>query len=454
MCPIPKLDLPLTFRRELAQQVLDLVAAGESCALVGIGSVGKSNLLRFLARDDVREHYLGSDAQEFLPIYVDANKALRRSSWGLWELFLHQLVVALTERGIDEKISGQIDDLHKRATQRETRFLALRYLDRALALLCGQLGYRPVFFLDELDSLAPDLNASAYAGLRALRDDHKYRVMYVLATRRPLEFFSADPADTEALGDLIAMNTLWMGPYNREDAEFMLHRLQARYGTSLSSDRAKEVVRISGGHPGLLRAVFRVANDASMNESPDYLVNRGVHSECAAIWRSLTAQERRTLDRIASGLAVGSQSREAMRNLTLKGLIGGAWAARGNVFSSLFLDYVRQIKPFAGNRVQVDPGRQIVTVDGCEIADLTGLEFKLVQCLAERRGDVVSRDDLAAHLYPDDMRDGGNISDQAIDAVVKRARATIEPVPGEHQLIVTVRGRGFKLDDGQADDAE
>lgn len=143
-----------------------------------------------------------------------------------------------------------------------------------------------------------------------------------------------------------------------------------------------------------------------------------------------------------------------MRNLTLKGLIGGAWAARGNVFSSLFLDYVRQIKPFAGNRVQVDPGRQIVTVDGCEIADLTGLEFKLVQCLAERRGDVVSRDDLAAHLYPDDMRDGGNISDQAIDAVVKRARATIEPVPGEHQLIVTVRGRGFKLDDGQADDAE
>jgi DNA-binding winged helix-turn-helix (wHTH) protein len=444
----------LHFREAIATHLFDLLAAGESCTILGIGSVGKSNLLRFLARDDVRRHYLGDEADEFLIIYVDANKVLQRSAWGLWEVLLHQLVTTLTERGIDKEVIGQVEELHERGSRRKRRFLALRYLDRALALICGQRGYRVAFLLDDLDSLAADLDPSAYAGLRALRDDHKYRLTYVVATRTPLALLCEDPAEIEALADLVNINSLWLGPYDADDAQFMLHRLEARYGRSLPAERGEQVLRVSGGHSGLLRAAFRLALDASPDKPLAYLADRGVCNECYAVWRSLSPQEQGALDRLAAGLPLANEPQEVVRQLKSKGMLGGAWADEGVIFTPLFADFVRQMHPFSGQRVTVDPGRHCVTVDGREIGDLTDLEFRVVACLAEHRGEILSRDALAELLYPNEMGAGGDVSNDRIDAAVKRARAKIEPVPGEHQLIVAVRGVGYKLDDGEVDDAQ
>ena len=47
--------LPVSYQRRDAAYIYETLLAGESCALVGSGSIGKSNLLHFLARQDVKQ---------------------------------------------------------------------------------------------------------------------------------------------------------------------------------------------------------------------------------------------------------------------------------------------------------------------------------------------------------------------------------------------------------------
>lgn len=131
-------------------------------SMVGIGSVGKSNLLRFLQRDDVLREYLGAGWDDYLFVYVDINKLLRQSRWGLFELMLHQLFIELSNRGTEDVVIKAIDDLHGRAVTTETRFFALRYLDRAIGIVCNQLKLKLVFLTMNLMSYAVPSRPGAF----------------------------------------------------------------------------------------------------------------------------------------------------------------------------------------------------------------------------------------------------------------------------------------------------
>jgi hypothetical protein len=45
---------PLDYRQEEVGRIMHRWNAGESCSLVGVGSVGKSNLMQHLANPEVR----------------------------------------------------------------------------------------------------------------------------------------------------------------------------------------------------------------------------------------------------------------------------------------------------------------------------------------------------------------------------------------------------------------
>jgi DNA-binding response OmpR family regulator len=49
-----------------------------------------------------------------------------------------------------------------------------------------------------------------------------------------------------------------------------------------------------------------------------------------------------------------------------------------------------------------------------------------------------------AAVWPDDQADG--ISDEAIDALVRRIRLRLREVDPDREYVVTVRGYGFKLE--------
>ncbi len=73
---------------------------------------------------------------------------------------------------------------------------------------------------------------------------------------------------------------------------------------------------------------------------------------------------------------------------------------------------------------------------------LTGSEAALLGLLAERAGEVLSREDIAAALRMDET------GERAIDVAVTRLRRKIENDPREPRFLHTVRGRGYVLRPG------
>lgn len=439
--------LPVTYRASEVEQILAALRAGDSCSVVGIGSVGKSNLMRFLQREDVHRAYLDDDGDQYLFVYVDVNKLLKQSFWGLLELMLHQLMLELANRDADQTILQTIDELHRRATAAKTQHLALRYLDRAIGVACNQLDWRLVFLIDEFDELCRTMPPRSFAALRALRDDYKYRLMYVVATRLELKRLRAERLEIEPFEELFSSHTIWLGPYVEDDARLMLRRLAARHSVNLDQKTENEVLSVTGRHPGLMREAYHTVREQSSLFETLVRNSRG-RDECQRIWFSLSPEEQQAMVDLANNVAAPASQDNTLERLRRKGLVSGPPGDKGQIFSPLFAEYIQRQHPTVGERIYVDHERHTVWVNGYEIGGLTPLEYNLIRYLEKKRGQVCSRDELVQVLYPEDAGfDGEGVTDTRLDSVVKRLRKRIEPKPKEPRYIVTLRGHGFRLVD-------
>ena len=101
--------------------------------------------------------------------------------------------------------------------------------------------------------------------------------------------------------------------------------------------------------------------------------------------------------------------------------------------------------------IRVDSATRQVFIDGkLLLPPLSVKQFDLLWYLYQNRGRVVSKDELATHIWAEV---GGDVFDASIDRMVSRVRNRIEPASetaGESQsrFIVTVRGFGYQLTDG------
>ena len=89
--------------------------------------------------------------------------------------------------------------------------------------------------------------------------------------------------------------------------------------------------------------------------------------------------------------------------------------------------------------INMDLGSKRVMVDGLEL-DLTALEFKVLEYLMLRADNVVSKSELAEHLYEDDAERDSNV----LEVIIGRLRKKLDP---ERELnpIETIRGQGYRF---------
>lgn len=99
-----------------------------------------------------------------------------------------------------------------------------------------------------------------------------------------------------------------------------------------------------------------------------------------------------------------------------------------------------------GNRrLQLDERSRRVWVRGSELLPpLSAAQFKLLYCLYEQSGQVVPRDELVRRTW--DAEESAGVSEQALDALIRRLRDRLLEFDDAHQYIVTVRGHGTRLD--------
>ena len=74
--------------------------------------------------------------------------------------------------------------------------------------------------------------------------------------------------------------------------------------------------------------------------------------------------------------------------------------------------------------------------------DLSNIEFKLLTAFIQRRGAVLSRDQLLTAAWGHDV----HVTDRAVDNHVVGLRRKIEPNPTDPRFIVSVRGMGYRFD--------
>jgi pSer/pThr/pTyr-binding forkhead associated (FHA) protein len=91
--------------------------------------------------------------------------------------------------------------------------------------------------------------------------------------------------------------------------------------------------------------------------------------------------------------------------------------------------------------LDLDASAGIVRVNR-RVVNLSPKEFALLMHLYERRGKVCSKDEIGKAVWPE-YQEG--IYDYQIENLVRRLRARLEPDPSNAQLLITVRGLGYKL---------
>jgi len=89
--------------------------------------------------------------------------------------------------------------------------------------------------------------------------------------------------------------------------------------------------------------------------------------------------------------------------------------------------------------ISINLSAQKVLLAGTEV-ELTSYEYKLLEHLARNRTRVLSKDELASHLYPHEEERDSNV----IEVLIGRLRRKLDP-DGSRRPLETVRGRGYRF---------
>jgi pSer/pThr/pTyr-binding forkhead associated (FHA) protein len=101
-------------------------------------------------------------------------------------------------------------------------------------------------------------------------------------------------------------------------------------------------------------------------------------------------------------------------------------------------------------RLRLDVRSRRVWVDEKLIdPPLSALQFHVLRVLSENQGQVVDRQQLVDSAWGEEQAVG--VSDQALDALLRRLRDRIAAIDPSHPYIITVRGHGIRLENPPQD---
>jgi hypothetical protein len=456
----PNRSYPLSFRQVEVARVMQVLRAGDSCSLIGVSGMGKSNLFRFLCHPSVGEHFLEQEWVNFLILQVDIHALAEVNEAAIYDLFFERLILAMEAQKVERGLIDQIAALHKEAEPQQDRLIWLKYFSRALRTCARIRPFRFVFMLDQFDELYRTLEPRFFVNLRALRDEHKDRLTFIIFSRDELPAIRDTP-ELDEFNELVRAHSIGIGPYLPADARLELEHIARRYGQVLTPEFSEHLFSLTGGHPGLLRACYLSSLPAQIADSPqatrtgannstamlEFLEYAEVLTECKKLQESLREDELKGLRTLLQtpGAASGP---DVIRRLRMKGILNQA----DQVFSPLFKEYLartftaRQIETrLQAGPIRIDTSGE-VWVGAVKVeSQLTGGEMRLLTYLCSRPNQLCSKDEVIINAYPEKFAQGETVSDEAINQLVKRLRQRIEDNPGEPKFILTVRGKGYML---------
>ncbi len=100
-------------------------------------------------------------------------------------------------------------------------------------------------------------------------------------------------------------------------------------------------------------------------------------------------------------------------------------------------------------RLKLDPASRRVWILDQELdPPLSISQFSLLQALYQRTGEVISRGEMVAAVWGNETE---WISEQALDALIRRLRDRLVQLDDSHEYLITVRGHGLRLENPLVD---
>jgi hypothetical protein len=302
----------------------------------------------------------------------------------------------------------------------------LSYRDfRQAVLRVSGAGLRPIYLLDEFESLAgnPRLGPRFFSGLRALSS--QFEISFVTASRQSLLKLTYANAETLSSPFFNTFANLHLGLYVASEARGLLETLASRAGLDLQPRMIERILELAGPHPLLLQmAAFhavelRDQGDWEAEWRRRFVTEAGSHLEY--YWRCLNDDERYTL--AALPLTQGDEARrETLHALERACLIrreDQAWV----YLCPPLEEFVRQqsvprllqLGPFL-----LDLSQQAALCDRAPL-QVTRTEFKALAHLIRRAGQIVTPEELEKALWDDEYVE----DPERVRAVIKSLRKAL-----------------------------
>jgi DNA-binding winged helix-turn-helix (wHTH) protein len=451
-------DWILTRDEDIAY-IMECVADGECCSIVGVSNMGKSVLLRSVCRPEVKQRYLGPQADaDYAFVYIDFNLMLEMTEQGFYELVLRNILAELAELGADQGLLDRLNELYRSVVNPTNPFMVPLSFNEGMTSVSEGLGRRVVLLFDEFDEAFQGIEGRVFLNLRALRDKYRDTLCYVVATEQRLRESRRGPEIAEFC-ELFAHNVRFLSTLKKDDAIRVIKEFDHQEELDFSPQDIGFILAQAGGHPGLLEVVCRLLGATlssgetqlySQDERYKLLEERlgsdlNVRTECAKLWNDLTGEEQNAivafLSNPQSPLEPGVR-----RSLCDKCFLIEDKARQLRPFGRLFEGFAhrqRLVKEgaFRGVRVDIDAGE--VWVDGQVVPTLTNLEYRLLLLLYGNMDKICDKYQVVEAVWGEEYIE--EVDDARIDKLVSRLRQKIEPELSNPRYLVTVRERGYKL---------
>jgi len=426
------------------------IAENNCCAIVGVSNIGKSSLLRQIRQPQILSELSNLDTNKLAFFLIDFNLQLQMTQQGFYELILRTALNELRSMQADQALISQVKQAYDQIVLPTDDFQNALSFNEAIIALCEKWDRRLVFLFDEFDEVYQGIDKRVFLNLRALRDKYANRLMYIVVIGMPLSD-SRHQAEDGEFAELFAHHTHHLKTLRRQDVAYIINLFAEDQGVVFSDNDIQLIFEESGGHPGLLQVVCQVMADSTVAEvvRDNRLVlnqlddNDNIRDECVKLWNDLAPERQKAL---MAFVADGEIEPELQQSLLRKGIFSKDENGTVKIFGNLFEDFIRRFQlvyeePKKGVLIDIESGE--VYVDGQAIEALTSLEYRLLLLLYGSLDKICDKYRIVEAVWGEDYIE--EVDDARIEKLVSRLRQKLEPSPSDPKYLLTVRGRGYRL---------
>jgi hypothetical protein len=431
---------PETTLHEEIEKLLGFVRGGNSCQLLGLPGVGRSDLLEFLAYNkQIRDKHLGDKSKYVHFVLVDFSEMRNRPLVDVVKFLFLGLADSLRAREMWEEYE-RVNDSFREALSFNDELVLFQELKMAIDFLALERKLTLIFLFTMFEEYIPTVDKEFFRNLRILRNRVKYRFSVIFSLTRPLESL-VDPLLLSDYYEYVAGHWVYIRFYDDVSTNFLLSYLEKLTGKKLDKKVHAKILELTGGYAKITRLAIEACLAADRKETRDLegflLEQNSIKAALAEIWLELSPAEQSDI------LLNSFEDPVVDKYLEDSGLI------KGKVIQiPLFATYVRTpavLPKGKEEKIVFDENTNSIRKGEAVLSDnLTSSEFRLLRYLLQNPERVIERDEIIAIVW-EGVKSTAGITDQAVDQLIFRLRRKIEEDPNSPQYLQTVKGRGFRF---------